>query len=578
MGTAWKDWADLDEVDTFGEFVHAFRAGLIAPAEFKRFRLQQGVYGQRQPDVHMVRVRISSGRLAAPQLDHLAEIAQLTPRGVGHVTTRQNIQFYDLPLDRVPDVLRSLADIGLTSREAGGNTVRNVTVGHCAGICAKEIFDPTPYAELVSRFFLRNPMNQSLPRKFKIAFSGCPDDAGLTLIHDLGARCAVRAGERGPERGFQLLLAGGLGSAPRLAEPLEAFTPAVDLLPTVAAVIRIFDRHGDRENRNMARLKFLARILGVEELRSRILRERDALRLTMASIFPCVVDDEDLGPARRPVAASRRPPGDPEFRRWAATNVLPQKQPGYVAIHARLPLGDVSAVQLRTLAQVASGLGDGTVRTTNQQNVLVPWIGEDVLAELYAILAKNGLARPGGERLCDITSCPGADSCQVGITSSRGLASALGSKLERELPELADDESIRIKISGCPNSCGQHYLAGIGLFGRGKKFHGAQAPAYQLLVGGELDGATPRLARPVARIPAKRVPEAVLALLRLYARDRQPGDAFNVFIERLGTPALKEVLAPWTELAAPAVAPGDYVDWGTEQPFRPVAGEAECAA
>ncbi|MBI3078390.1 MAG: nitrite/sulfite reductase, partial [Deltaproteobacteria bacterium] len=472
-------WAEPAEIDTFDQFVKDFWAGRVNPDEFKRFRLQHGVYGQRQPDVQMLRVKIPWGGLTAAQIERLADIAEKTPRGLGHVTTRQNVQFHFVQLAQVPTLMRALAEVGLTTREACGNTVRNVTVGHCAGICSKEAFDPTPYADAVARFLLRNPMNQNLPRKFKIAFSGCDDDTGLTPIHDIGVRAVVRGSDGSAVRGFEVLLGGGLGPAPRLAQPLEEFTAADDLLPTVAAIVRVFDRHGNRENRNMARLKFLVQKLGIDPLRALILRERDALRFTMAGKFPSVAPWEERPSTRGSRNGGRPPVGDPAYQRWHRANVMPQRQPGYAAIHVRLLRGDVTPEQLRVLARAAREFGDGTVRSTNQQNFLLRWIPDDELPELYAILAQAGLALPGAERLIDVTACPGADTGQLGITSSRGLALAIADVIEQELDGLADGAGIRIKISGCPNSCGQHRIANIGLFGGARKFHGEQAPTYQ---------------------------------------------------------------------------------------------------
>jgi sulfite reductase beta subunit-like hemoprotein len=571
-------WADQAEIDTFDQFVQDFHAGRVNPDDFKRFRLQHGVYGQRQQDVQMVRVKIPWGGLTADQLDRLAEIAARTPRGVGHVTTRQNIQFHFVPLAETTELLRRLAEVGLTTREACGNTVRNVTVGHCAGICPIEVFDPTPYADAVARFLLRNPMNQNLPRKFKIAFSGCAEDTGITPIHDIGARAAVRTVDGVPVRGFTLFLGGGLGPAPRLADPLEDFTAAADLLPTVAAIVRVFDRHGNRENRNLARLKFVVKKLGIDAVRALILRERDGLRLTMAGKFPPI----EVWEERPPVPRRRNGAGsvslDAAARRWRETNVIPQKQPGYVAVHVRLVRGDATADQLHAIARLAREYGDGTVRTSNQQNIFLRWIAAEDVAAVYAALRSAGLAEPGAERLVDVTSCPGADTCQLGITSSRGLALALTEMIEQELGDLADAAGLRIKISGCPNSCGQHHIASIGLFGGARKFGGQQAPTYQLLLGARLGGENPRYGKPVARVPAKQVPAAVKALLTLYRDDRLSGETFDAFVDRLGIDKLAAVIEPWTDLPPQADAPEKYLDWGSDQAFTLETGPGECAA
>ncbi len=576
----WRgSWANEAEIDTFDRFVHDFWAGRLNPDDFKRFRLQHGIYGQRQQDVQMLRVKIPWGGLTAAQLERLADIAERTPRGVGHVTTRQNVQFHFVPLADVPSLMRSLAGAGLTTREACGNTVRNVTVGHCAGICPREPFDPTPYAEAVARFLLRNPLNQNLPRKFKIAFSGCGDDTGLTPIHDVGARAVVRTVDGRSVRGFAIAFGGGLGPAPQLAQPLEEFTPADDLLPTVAAIVRVFDRYGNRENRNLARMKFVLRKLGVDAVRALVLREREALRLTMA--FPAIVPWEER--PRRPAGAAPAAESagplalDPAYARWRSTNVLAQRQPGWAAVTVRLVRGDATAAQLRLVARLAGEFGQGGVRTTNQQNLQLRWIPVAALPAVYRALAAAGLALPGAERLVDITSCPGADTCQLGITSSRGLALALSEMIERDLSDLADDPGLRIKISGCPNSCGQHHIAGIGLYGGARKFHGEQAPTYQVMLGARLHGEA-RFGKPVARVPARRVPAAVRALLEVYRADRLAGETFDAFVDRVGTDRLGAVLAPWTELPPSAEAPDQYLDWGADSAFAVETGPGECAA
>jgi len=574
-------WADPEEIDSFDQFVRRFWRGEITADEFKRFRLQNGIYGQRQDGAQMVRVKIPWGGLTAAQLERLAEIAEESPRRVGHVTTRQNMQFHFIPLERVPDLMRRLASVGLTTREACGNTVRNVTVAHCAGVCPKEAFDVTPYAEAVARFLLRNPMNQNLPRKFKIAFSGCPDDAGLSAIQDIGARAAIQVTNGEERRGFRLAVGGGLGPSPRVAQPLEEFTPVGRLLPTVAAIVRIFDRHGNRENRNQARLKFVLQKLGIESFRTLVFQERVALEATMAGHFPPIVLWEEGPPPGHGGPSSPSAsvePSDGAYARWRATNVVPQKQDGYVMVHVRLELGDIAPVQLRAVAFAAREFGTGAVRATNQQNVVIRWIPVGRLPALYRVLASVGLAQPSAERLADITTCPGAETCQLGITSSRGLASALGELFRNGLRDLADDGRIRIKISGCPNSCGHHHLASIGFYGGAKKFHGQQAPTYQMLLGASLEPGQAQYAKPVARVPAKNVPLAVEALLRRYAEERRDGESFNQFLERYGMDRVKALLGPFAELPPASESQDGYIDFRSERVFTIETGPGECAA
>jgi sulfite reductase beta subunit-like hemoprotein len=574
-------WAEKEEIDTFDQFVQRFRRGEISPDEFKRFRLQNGIYGQRQEGEQMVRVKIPWGGLTAAQLELLAEVAAESPNGVGHVTTRQNMQFHFVKLDRVPALLERLASAGLTTREACGNTVRNVTVGHCAGVCAKEAFDVTPYANAVARYLLRNPMNQNLPRKFKIAFSGCPDDLGLTPIHDIGARAIARVTDGKEDRGFQLYVGGGLGPSPRLAQLLEEFTPCDGLLPTVAAVVRVFDRLGNRENRNMARMKFVLNKLGIEQFRKLVLQERTGLEATLAGHLPRVVVWEEGPPHHHEEPAPRDPSGDfgdATYLRWRKINVLDQRQAGYAMVHVRLELGDITPIQLRTLAFAARQFADGSVRSTNQQNFILRWVHVDRIASLYRVLASAALAHPSAERLGDVTACPGADTCQLGITSSRGLAAALGDLFRNGLSDLADEAGIRVKISGCPNSCGQHHIANIGFYGGAKKFHGQQVPTYQMLLGASLGTSQPHYARPMARVPAKNIPGAVEALLRLYQGERQPREPFSQFLERYGVDQLKAVLKPFTEMPPVSEAPDRYLDYHSEEAFSIQTGPGECAA
>jgi len=578
-------FADAEEIDTFDEFVRRFLRGEIDPDEFRRFRLQNGIYGQRQGGEHMVRVKIPWGGLTAEQLEVLASIAGETPRGMGHITTRQNMQFHFVKLERVPELMRRLAEVGLTTREACGNTIRNVTACHKAGVCPKEAFDVTPYAEATARYFLRNPMNQNLPRKFKISFSGCEEDCGLPVIQDVGAVATLRVEGGQTLRGFTLYVGGGLGPHPRPAKPLEEFTPEGELLVTLAAVVRIFDRHGNREDKNKARMKFVVEKLGVDEFRTLVLQERAQLKLTMAGKFPTIHVREE-GPPAGPGPAGGADPspetfddGDPAYRRWLKTNVVDQKQQGFALVHIPLKLGDITALQLKTLAFVVRAFGDGSARTTNQQNLAIRWVRVERLPQLYRVLSSVALADPGAERLADVTCCPGADTCQLGITSSRGLALAIGELFNGSLKELADEAGIRIKISGCPNACGQHHTASIGFFGGAKKFGDRQVPTYQMLLGGNLGkvGDTP-YGRPFMKIPARNIPSAVERLLLLYRDERVQGESFNAFLERFGFPKLREHLKAFAELPGFEVDPESYRDWGAEEGFSIQTGPGECAA
>jgi len=574
-----ESWANQQEIDTFDLFVQRFWRGEIMPEEFKRFRLQHGVYGQRQEGVHMVRVKIPWGGLTARQLERLAELAEASPRGVGHLTTRQNIQFHFVAPEKVTATLQRLADLGLTTREACGNTVRNVAACPHAGVAPDEPFDVTPYAETTARFLLRNPMNQNLPRKFKISFSGCRDHCGLAPIQDIGVVAAVR-GENGTSRhGFRLYVGGGLGPSPQVAQLLEGFTPAEDLLVTIAAIVRVFDRTGNRDNKNLARLKFVIRKLGMDKFRELALKEREGLRGVLAGKIPPVVPSpEPARPLPLEAGPAGPPSGDPEYLHWWTTNVRPQKQVGYSMVTVRLPLGDVTAQQFRVLAFVARQFGDGWVRTTNQQNILVRWVPNGRVSAAYRLLKGVNLGDPSADRLADITSCPGADTCQLGITSSRGLATAIGQIFGNGHAHLADEAGLRIKISGCPNSCGHHHIASIGFSGGAKEFHGQQVPTYQVFLGAALNLDGTKYARPAFKVPAKNGPSLVGRLLDLYREERLEEERFEAFVERVGLPRIREAVKDLTELSAPADAPDAYLDWGGTERYQIQTGVGECAS
>ena len=570
-------YAQQEEIDTFDEFVQRFWRKQISEQEFQRFRLQHGVYGQRQEGVQMVRIKIPWGGLTAEQLEALADLAQRTPRRIGHVTTRQNVQFHFVKLGEATEFLRHLETVGLTTREACGNTVRNVTAGACSGVCPQEVFDVTPYAEAVARFLLRNPMNQNLPRKFKIAFSGCPDDEGITAIHDIGGRAVLHQENGLSHRGFRLIVAGGLGPVPHHAQVLEEFTPADELLATVGAIVRVFDRFGNRENRSRARMKFVLQEFGVEKFRQLVFKERTGLKSTMGGKFPAIDIRDEGPPAPRSAPVAFPDLEDPAFQLWRRSNVRPQKQPGYGMVTVRLELGDFTPLQLRLLAFCAREFGDGTVRTTNQQNFLLRWISEEALVPLYRVLRRAELARSGADRLIDVTACPGADTCQLGITSSRGLALAIGRMVEEKHPDLAEEVGGRIKISGCPNSCGQHHIATIGFYGGSKKFGGRQAPTYQMFLGGVWGDSTARFGQPTLRLPAKNIPNAIDRLLEIYKANRTNGESLFPFLERFGPKQVVQNLAEFTEIPSYEEAPDGFQDWGEEKAFELKTGVGECA-
>jgi sulfite reductase (ferredoxin) len=581
--------AILEEIETFESEVSRLQTGDVSVDIFKPFRLQHGIYGQRQPGVNMVRIKIPFGGLSADQLRRVAELADRYATGVGHVTTRQDIQLHFVRLPDVGTVMRGLAEVGLTTREACANTVRNVTACHLAGVCQGEVFDISPYAKTVALHLLRNPLNQSLPRKFKIAFSGCRHDCALTPIHDIGLLAATR--EDG-QIGFRMSVGGGLGSAPRVAQVLREFVPLDDLIPTIEAVIKVFDTLGNRKNRNKARMKFVIEKLGFPEFVRRWEQVYASLQGTKPDRTPLALlphRDEPV-PLIMPTKVTGHTGNgnghgnaqgnggsvETPFAMWKRTNVLPQKQPGYASVLLKLPMGDLTSDHMAVVADVAERYSNGNLRTTINQNLIIRWIPEARVAELYADLAAQGLAEPGAERVEDIIACPGTDTCGLGITSSKGLARALAEVFPPgRVP--ADLESVDVKISGCHNSCAQHHIATIGLHGVGKRIGDHVAPHYELHLGGQVNG-TAKIGQMTVKLPAKNVPAAVSQLVTAYRRDRKAGESLPAFVARVGKSKLKEELIPYTLVPSFEEDPSFYYDWEGEAEFvLEDLGPGECA-
>ncbi len=482
----------------------------------------------------MVRVKVPFGRLTADQLDKLGEVAVAHGSGVGHVTTRQDIQFHWVPLGHVPAVLAELAEVGLTTREAGGNVVRNVTACPEAGVNPFEPFDVTPYADALSAYFLRNPLCQNLPRKFKIAFSGCPEDCAMTVIHDLGFRARVREVDGRNVRGFRVYVGGGLGALPKSAKLLEDFVPVNGYLELAEAVIRVFDRAGNRKQRHRARIKFLVEDVGIEQFRKLVASEWRVVRQTRSGIPLPGIDEGAYLP--RVLPSPVRDVGSPAegYEDWLRTNVKPQKQPDYCMAYLTPPGGDLTARQFHELAEIARKFADSTVRTTPLQNLLLRWVHRESLLSLHANLVRIGLGHSGAMGIGNVVSCPGADTCNLAITASHALARVLAEELQKRKDLwLAEDlKDLTIKVSGCPNACGQHHVAAIGLYGGSKRVGGRAVPYYRLLVGGEVSEGAARFGKLVAEIPAKNVPAAVLRIIDLYRARRTENERFLDWVKR----------------------------------------------
>lgn len=578
--------AILEEIETFEAEALRTLAGELPTDIFKPFRLQYGIYGQRQPGVQMVRVKIPFGGITGNQLRRVAELADRYATGVGHVTTRQDIQMHFVELKDVPSIMRGLAEVGLTTREACANTVRNVTACHLAGVCQGEVFDVTPYAKTVAYHLLRNPLNQSLPRKFKIAFSGCKQDCALTPIHDIGLLAVKRADG---VIGFRMVVGGGLGSTPRIAQLLREFTPMEELIPSIEAVIKVFDTLGNRKNRNKARMKFVIDKLGFEEFN----RRWEAAYVAMGHTLPrngsfTLLQHQDdpprlIMPTRNGTANGNgngngtHPIGDETpFEMWKRTNVVKQKQDGYVTAAIKLFMGDITAEQMLFVADLAERYSNGNLRTTINQNLVVRWVPLDQIPHFYEDLTSHGLGDPGAELVEDIIACPGTDTCGLGITSSKGLARALAEVFPAgRVPE--DLRDVSVKISGCHNSCAQHHISTIGLHGVGKRLGDHVAPHYELHLGGSVNG-TAKIGQMTVKLPAKAVPSAISHLIDVYRRDRQANENLPNFITRVGKSKLKDELIPYTIVPHYEEDPTFYYDWEGETEFvLEDLGPGECA-
>ncbi len=576
-----------EEFDQFRHMVQQYRSGKIEPDLFRRYRLQNGVYGIRnEMDVHMVRVKVPFGRMTATQLEGLADVMDEFSDGRGHITTRQAIQFYWIPVERVPDMLAGLAKVGLTSREACGNTVRNVTADPLAGVAPDEVFDIRPYANTIVRFLLRNPIGQNLSRKFKISLSGSDADRAMAGMHDVGIIATLKQENGKYVRGFKVHIGGGLGNAPRAAILIEDFTSEANLLPTVEAAVRIFDRLGNRQNRAKARLKFVVEQLGVDAFRALVIKERDVLGLFQPKGYPNYeIHEEQIGWVDRqlPVASSQPSidvPSDAGYERWLADNVTGQKQAGFSAVQIAVPGGDLWSKDYRKLAQIARRFGQGEIFTTATQNLVLRWIPNNDLYDLYLALREMDLSESGTYRLWNVVGCPGADTCNLAITTSHQLTLELTKRLRSDMAELGFAEDLKgvdIKVSGCPNSCGQHHIAAIGFYGGARRLHGEQVPHYMMMLGGRTGSGSAVFGTPVISIPAKLVPDAIQRVIGFYREQRTEGETYYQWIDRIGPASLKDKFNDLRDVPEMAVAADVYKDWGQAVQFKLQVGEGECA-
>ena len=589
-------WGKEEETETFAQKVKLFRQRMLSDDDFRRFRLQQGAYGSRlQLNYSMVRIKVPSGEITPDQLQKIASLSEAFSIGSAHVSTRQNIQLHWVQLEDVSEVMRGLVEVGLTTREACGNTVRNVMCSHFAGVCPEEEFDATPYAKAIARFFIRNPMCQNLPRKFKINFACCAVH-GLVRVADIGLIPVISNGKRG----FKIYLGGGLGAASFIGHLLEDFTTEDKLLATCMATIRVFDRYGNRENMARNRMRYLVHETGWDKFQKMILKERSIVGATIAEstakLFDVKGEEETriLPKAKRssvklPILNELDPLERPAYERWVHTNVVRQRQEGYFTVFVTLGAGDITANQLRILAGAISEFSaEGTARNTPQQNFAIRYVHGDDLHELYNRLASIGLANPGALTIASAVGCSGTTSCNLAITNSHRLAK----EVQRKFLELGIDmeDSLRdstIKISGCPNSCGQHEIATIGFFGGASRIGNAMAPTYTMLLGGSA-GEQGELGKGVMRVPAKRVINTILKIIEIYKNERLDGEPLDKWINKIirgeglgnvkNVDHIKALLLPVTQLQPLEQEPESYSDYGNDVRFSAKTARGECAA
>ena len=598
-----------EEISVFETQIKLRKQGKLDEKIFAETRLRRGCYGQRYDNGHrndgirtqslsfpsgvltkgpetlwdapgMQRIKIPFGGLNANQLEALAELAEEYSDGVLHVTTRQDFQLHYVHIDDTPALMRRLAAVGITTREACGNSVRNVTACPLAGVCRDEVFDVTPYAMASAKFLLGHPDVQGFGRKFKIAFSGCRDKAcGLVNMHDMGGIAVTRLENGKEKRGFELYVGGGLGAVPHQAKLFDEFLAEEELLPTAQAISRVFARLGEKKNRAQARIKFLVTKLGIDEFRRLVVEERKTMPVDPRwTSYIQEVGKHRETPGKEPafLNGQQRPEG---FDQWYSTNVYRQKQEGYAVVAVSLPLGDLTAWQARQLANIARRFSGDNIRTTVEQNIVLRWVCEADLVDLYRELSRIGLAEPGAGTIVDITACPGTDTCKLGIASSRGLAAEIRTRLAGKLFTL--DEAVKnlhIKISGCFNSCGQHHVADLGFYGTSRTIGNRKVPHFQVVLGGKWEDNAGSYGLAIGSVPSKNIPEVIERITARYVRERQGAEKFQDFIKRIGKLELRGMIEKLMQVPAYETDHSFFSDWGDPREYSiGDMGTGECA-
>ncbi|WMI64011.1 HEPN domain-containing protein [Aestuariibaculum sp. YM273] len=549
--------------------IELFNNGNIDEEKFRSLRLARGVYGQRQEGVQMIRIKLPYGKVKSNQLRRISDVSDEYSRGRLHITTRQDIQIHYVDLNRTPELWAELEKDDVTLREACGNTVRNVTASETAGIDVNEPFDVSPYADALYKFFLRNPICQEMGRKFKVSFSSTDEDTGLAYMHDLGFIAKVENGVRG----FKVMIGGGLGSQPRHADVLYDFLPSDKIIPTMEGVLRIFDRYGERKSRAKARMKFLIKDIGLDAFKVLVEEEQNAIE------FKTVAIDADAYEASVPVSVEAPKveiKDEQAYQTWVATNLIPQKQQGYVAIGIKVLLGDFYTDKARLLADLVDKYAAGEIRLTLRQNIVIPFVKEELVPFFYTELEKLGFVEVGYNKAVDITACPGTDTCNLGIASSTGIADELERVIKAEYPQYVNNEDVVIKISGCMNACGQHNMANIGFQGMSVRTPDKLvAPALQVLLGGgNLGDGNGLFADKVVKVPSRRGPEALRRILNDFEANSN-GKSFIEYYKATGDRYFYDLLNDLQDVTN--LTPEDFIDWGNEEKYEKEIGIGECA-
>src|SRR5262245_60207159 len=602
FGRTRLSFASVADIDEFVATLDRFERGELTPDQWRAFRLVRGTYGQRQAeDAQMLRVKIPQGVLTSEQLDALADVGERYSRGFGHITTRKNVMYHCVKLYACYHAIRRLESAGLTTREACGNSVRNITACHFAGVAADERFDVTPYAEAMTRYLLRHPLSSTLPRKFKIGFEGCAADHIYVGINDLGFRAVLGADGA---RGFRVTAGGGTAIMVKSAGLLHEFLPASEILRVAEAVLRVFHRLGDYQHKQRNRLKFLIKTLGWTRWREEYDRELTACRLrgqvptldieppvnearpdwvkdsspSVGHIAARVSAGEVKGPGITPTVVPVFHAGDDAYARWRATNVRPQHQFGYVIATATVPLGDLTSEQMRVVAELSRAYGDGTVRVTIDQDLVFRWVNSSDARQFYRRLAAAGLGLAEAGTIADVASCPGAESCRLAVTQSRGLGRLLEDHLRARPDLITAADGARIKISGCPNGCGQHHIATIGFQGSVRRLGSRAVPQYFVMVGGGATETGATFGRLAAKIPVRRIPDALDRLIDLYGREKEDGESATAFFARVELDTVKARLADLERLQPGDAVPADFIDLAEAAEFAPEVMDGECSA